>query len=500
MSAMDLTATERAGSGAAADLAGHDPARTGLLVGGAWRPAASGAELDVLDPATDAVLARVADAGAEDAVAATDAAAAAGPAWAATSPRERSGVLQRAFEAFTRRGEEVARLISAENGKSLADARSEVTYAAEFLRWYAEEAVRVPGRLGRAPGGGNRILVSHRPAGVAALVTPWNFPAAMVTRKVAPALAAGCTAVLKPAEQTPLTAMLLADLLRESGLPDGALGVVTTSDPAPVVDALLGHPAVRVLSFTGSTEVGKVLLRRAADRVLRCAMELGGNAPFLVLEGSDVEAALDGAMVAKMRGGGQACTAANRFYVHRSLAEEFAAGLTRRMGAVVVGRGADPATGCGPLVDRAAVEKAARLVDDAVDRGARLLLGGAAPDGPGCFYPPTVLADVPAGSAVLAEEVFAPVAPLVVVDDDDEAVALANDTEHGLVAYVYAGELSRALRTAERLEAGMVAVNRGLVSDPAAPFGGVKESGLGREGSQEGLLEYTETTYTAVDW
>ncbi|TNM69620.1 NAD-dependent succinate-semialdehyde dehydrogenase [Streptomyces sp. NP160] len=459
-----------------------------------------GAQLDVLDPATDQVVGSVPDLGPTDALAAADAAARAQPAWAAAAPRERSAVLTRAFALMTARAEEVAQLISLENGKALPDARAEVSYAAEFLRWYAEEGVRVPGRLGRAPGGGNRILVSHRPIGVAALVTPWNFPAAMVTRKVGPALAAGCTAVLKPAEQTPLTALLLADLLREAGLPDGALGVVTTSQAAPVVDALLGHPAVRMLSFTGSTEVGKLLLRRSADRVLRTAMELGGNAPFLVLEGSDVEAALDGAMVAKMRGGGQACTAANRFYVHRSLADAFSAGLAQRMGAVVVGRGSDPATGCGPLVDTAAVDKAARLVDDAVARGARLLLGGERLEGPGCFYPPTVLTDVPDGAAVLAEEVFAPVAPVVVVDDDEQAVALANDTEHGLVAYVYAGELGRALRVAERLEAGMVAVNRGLVSDPAAPFGGTKESGLGREGSAEGLLEYLETTYTAVDW
>ena len=474
--------------------------RTGLLVGGRWRPAASGAVLAVDDPATGEVVAVVADAGVADALEAVEAAAAAFPAWAATAPRRRSEVLRRAFELMTERSEEIALLISTENGKALPDARSEVAYAAEFFRWYAEEAVRVPGRLATAPSGAHDVLVRHEPIGVVALVTPWNFPAAMATRKLAPALAAGCTAVLKPAEQTPLTALLVADLLAEAGVPDGAVNVVTTSDPGPVVDAVLHHPAVRMLSFTGSTEVGRVLLRSAADTVLKCAMELGGNAPFLVLEGADVEAALDGAMVAKMRNGGQACTAANRFYVHRSLAEEFTAGLAARMGAVVVGRGADPATGVGPLVDRASVDKAARLVQDAVARGARLVLGGRVPDGPGCFYPPTVVADVPPGADILREEVFAPVAPVVVVDDDEEAVAAANDTPFGLVSYVYARDVGRALAVGQRLEAGMVAVNRGLVSEPAAPFGGVKQSGLGREGSTEGLLEYTEAKYLAVAW
>jgi len=474
--------------------------RTGLLIGGRWREAASGAVLAVDDPATGEVVATVADAGVKDALAAVEAAAAAGPAWAATAPRRRAEVLRRAFELMVERSEEVARLISLENGKALSDARSEVAYAAEFFRWYAEEAVRVPGTLATAPSGAHDILVRHEPIGVVALITPWNFPAAMATRKLGPALAAGCTAVLKPAEQTPLTALLVADLLAEAGVPDGVVNVVTTSTPGPVVDAVLHHPAVRMLSFTGSTEVGRVLLRSAADTVLKCAMELGGNAPFLVLEGADVEAAVEGAMVAKMRNGGQACTAANRFYVHRSLAEEFVAGLSARMAAVVVGRGSDPATGCGPLVDRASVAKATRLVDDAVARGARVLVGGEVPDGPGCFYPPTVVVDVPPGASILAEEVFAPVAPVVVVDDDEEAVAAANDTPFGLVSYVFAGDVGRALRVGQRLEAGMVAVNRGLVSEPAAPFGGVKQSGLGREGSQEGLLEYTEAKYLAVAW
>jgi succinate-semialdehyde dehydrogenase/glutarate-semialdehyde dehydrogenase len=340
--------------------------------------------------------------------------------------------------------------------------------------------------------------VRHEPIGVAVLITPWNFPAAMATRKLGPALAAGCTTVLKPAAETPLTALAVADLLAEAGVPAGVVNVVTTTDPGPVVDAMLHHPAVRMVSFTGSTEVGKVLQRAAADQVLRCALELGGNAPFLVLEDADVDAALDGAMVAKLRNGGQACTAANRFYVHRSVHDAFVRGLAERMGAVRVGDGKDPATECGPLVNQASVDKVVRLVDDAVGRGARALVGGEA--GPGYFYPPTVLVDVPADADMLREEVFGPVAPVVVVDSDEEAVAAANDTEYGLVSYVYSADLARALKVANRLEAGMVAVNRGLVSDPAAPFGGVKQSGLGREGSQEGLLEYTETKYVAVAW
>lgn len=471
--------------------------RTGILVGGRWRPAASGATLDVDDPATGEVVATVADASPDDALAAVEAAADALPGWAATSPRERSEVLRRTFELMTARAEELALLIATENGKALADARAEVAYAAEFFRWFAEEAVRIPDRLATAPSGANRILVRHRPIGVAALVTPWNFPAAMATRKLAPALAAGCTVVLKPARQTPLTALLVADLLREAGAPDGVVNVVTTASSGPVIDAVLHHPAVRMLSFTGSTAVGKELLKAAADQVLVCGMELGGNAPFLVLADADVDAALDGAMVAKMRNGGQACTAANRFLVHRSVAEAFTAGLAERMGVLRVGDGKDEATQCGPLIDDKAVEKVTELVADAVGRGARVLCGGE--PGEGRFYPPTVLADVPADAAMLREEVFGPVAPVVVVDSDDEAVRLANDTEYGLVSYVY-GSLPSALAAAERLEAGMVAVNRGIVSDPAAPFGGVKQSGLGREGASEGIEEFCEKTYVAVDW
>ena len=473
---------------------------TELLVAGAWRPAASGRRLDVSNPATDAVLASVADADPGDAVAAVDAAAAAAADWASTAPRFRADLLMRAFDLMHLRSEDLARLICLENGKSLPDARSEVTYAAEFFRWYAEEGVRLRGQVGRAPSGANRLLVTHQPVGVSVLVTPWNFPAAMATRKIAPALAAGCTTVLKPAAETPLTALAVAALLEEAGLPPGVLNVVTTSDPGPVVEAMLTHRSTRMLSFTGSTEVGRVLLRTAADNVLKCGMELGGNAPFVVLADADVEAALDGAMVAKMRNGGQACTAANRFFVQDAVHDEFVEGLVARMAEVKVGPGTDESTQCGPLVNAAAVRKVDLLVRDAIDRGARALLGGRPVDGPGCFYPPTVLVDVPLDARVLHEEVFGPVAPVVRFERVDEALAMVNDTEFGLVSYLYTSDLARGLGLAERIESGMVGLNRGLVSDPAAPFGGTKQSGLGREGSTEGLLEFMETQYVATSW
>ena len=473
---------------------------TGLLVGGTWRDATGGRRLDVLDPADGSLLATVADADTDDATAAIDAAAAAAEEWAATSPRHRADLLMRAFDLMRERSEELALLIALENGKSLPDARGEVAYAAEFFRWYAEEGVRLRGQVGVSPSGANRLLVSYQPVGVSVLVTPWNFPAAMATRKIAPALAAGCTAVLKPAAETPLTALAVAALLQEVGLPDGVLNVVTTSRPGPVVGAMLADRRTRMLSFTGSTEVGRVLLRTAADQVLKCAMELGGNAPFLVLDDADVEAALEGAMVAKMRNGGQACTAANRFFVHDAVHDDFVSGLVERMGAIRVGPGSDPATQCGPLVNEQAVAKVDELVRDAVDRGARVLLGGSPVDGPGCFYPPTVLVDVPADARVLHEEVFGPVAPVVRFDSEEEVVARANDTDLGLVSYLYTGDTGRGLRLAERLESGMVGLNRGLVSDPAAPFGGTKQSGLGREGSTEGLLEFMEAQYVATSW
>ena len=473
---------------------------TDLFVAGTWRPAIAGRRLEVADPATGSVLATVADADTDDATAAVDAAAAAAADWAATSPRSRADLLMRAFHLMQERSEELALLISLENGKSLADARGEVAYAAEFFRWYAEEGVRLRGQVGHAPSGANRLMVTYQPVGVSVLVTPWNFPAAMATRKIAPALAAGCTTVLKPAAETPLTALAVAALLEEVGLPAGVLNVVTTSRPGPVVETMLTDRRTRMVSFTGSTEVGRVLLRTAADHVLKCAMELGGNAPFVVLADADVDAALDGAMVAKMRNGGQACTAANRFYVHDSVHDAFVEGLIARMAAIRVGPGTDEATQCGPLINDHAVRKVDLLVRDAVRRGARAMIGGRAPDGPGSFYPPTVLVDVPLDAQVLHEEVFGPVAPVVRFDREEDLLPLVNDTDLGLVSYLYTRDLARGLHLAERLESGMVGLNRGLVSDPAAPFGGTKQSGLGREGSTEGLLEFMEAQYVATSW
>ena len=471
-----------------------------LFLDGAWRPAASGKRIEVLDPATEAVIGTVADASAAEAAAAVDAADRASAAWAATAPRKRSEILMRAFARMHDRADELALLISRENGKALGDARGEVAYAAEFFRWYAEEAVRIPGELATAPGGANRMLVIHQPVGISLLVTPWNFPAAMATRKIGPALAAGCTCILKPATATPFTAYAIAEILAEAGVPAGVVNVLTTSRSGALVDAILADPRVRKLSFTGSTEVGRTLLHRAADRVLNVSMELGGNAPFLVFDDADLDAAVEGAMVAKMRNGGEACTAANRFYVHRTVYDAFAQKLAARMAALKMGPGSDAANALGPLVDAAGRDKVSALVDDAVKRGARVLTGGAPQPGKGFFYPPTVLVDVPADARTMREEIFGPVAPLVAFDTDDEAIALANGTEFGLVAYVFTRDLARGLKLCERVEAGMVALNRGLVSDPAAPFGGVKESGLGREGSRHGMMEYLEVKYIATSW
>jgi succinate-semialdehyde dehydrogenase/glutarate-semialdehyde dehydrogenase len=473
---------------------------TDLFIGGAWRAGRGQAPIEVIDPSTERVLASVADASVEDALEAVSAAHAAAAGWAATSPRQRSELLRKCYELMVARVDGFATLIALENGKALSDARSEALYAAEFFRWFAEEAVRICGEFGTAPGGDKRILVQHQPIGVAVLVTPWNFPAAMATRKIAPALAAGCTCVLKPAGETPLTAYAMAALMAEAGIPAGVVNVITTRQSGKVVSAMLHDPRVRKLSFTGSTEVGRLLLREAADTVISCAMELGGNAPFIVFDDADIEAALDGAMIAKMRNGGEACTAANRFYVQRGAHEKFSAGLARRMSALVVGPGVEASTGCGPMINRAAVVRIAGLVQQATDAGARVLAGGNAPRREGYFYEPTVLVDVPADARVLREEIFGPVAPVVAFDTEEEAIALANDTEYGLVAYVYSGDVKRALRVTDRLEAGMVGVNRGLVSDPAAPFGGVKQSGLGREGAHHGLMEFLEPKYVAVQW
>jgi succinate-semialdehyde dehydrogenase / glutarate-semialdehyde dehydrogenase len=471
-----------------------------LFIGGRSVPASDGGRFDVIDPATGDVLQTVANGTVEDAIAAVDAAASAAPAWAATAPRQRGEILRRAYQLMTERADELARLISQENGKALPDALGEVLYAAEFFRWYSEEAVRIPGTLATAPSGTNKILVQYRPAGVCVLVTPWNFPAAMATRKIGPALAAGCTMVLKPASDTPLTALALAGLLAEAGVPDGVVNVLPARRSGAVVSAMLHDDRVRKLSFTGSTEVGRVLLREAADRVLNVSMELGGNAPFLVFADADLDAAVEGAMIAKMRNAGEACTAANRIYAQAPVAEEFARRLADRMSALTLGPGTADGVQVGPLVNREAVDKVDELVRDAVARGATVVTGGGRPDRDGCFYQPTVLTEVPPGAELLREEIFGPVAPVVSFDTEDEAIRLANDTEYGLVAYLYTGDLARGLRVSERLEAGMVGLNRGLVSDPAAPFGGVKQSGIGREGGREGILDYLEATYVAVSW
>jgi succinate-semialdehyde dehydrogenase/glutarate-semialdehyde dehydrogenase len=472
---------------------------TGLLIGGQWSSGRAGT-LPVVNPATEDVLAEVADASPEDALEAVGAAAEALPRWSATPPRERAECLRRAFELMTERSEQLARLMVLENGKALRDARGEVRYAAEFFRWYAEEAVRIDGSLTIAPSGANRIMVLRQPVGVSYLITPWNFPAAMATRKIGPALAAGCTVVLKPAKETPLTALALAELLAEAGVPDGVVNVVPTNKPGPLTQAVLADPRVRKLSFTGSTEVGRVLLKQAADYVLNCSMELGGNAPFLVFEDADIDAAVEGAFIAKMRNGGEACTAANRFYVHESVAVTFAAKLAAKLSALRVGPGLEDGVDLGPLVNADTLSKVSSLVDSARQDGAEVLTGGRAPDRAGYFYEPTVLDSVPVDAAILSEEIFGPVAPIVRFGDQDEAIELANGTDYGLVSYLYSSDLRRALQVAEALEAGMVGINRGVVSDPAAPFGGVKQSGLGREGGHDGLLEYTETKYIAVDW
>jgi succinate-semialdehyde dehydrogenase / glutarate-semialdehyde dehydrogenase len=474
-------------------------APTGLLIGGQWSPGRAG-RMPVMNPATEDPITEVADASPEDALEAVAVAAEALPRWAARPPRERAECLRRGYELMMQRSEQLARLMVLENGKALRDARGEIAYAAEFFRWYAEEAVRIDGSLSIAPSGANRIMVIRQPVGVSYLITPWNFPAAMATRKIGPALAAGCTVLLKPAKETPLTALAVAEVLTEAGVPDGVVNVLPTTKPGPLTEAVLGDPRVRKLSFTGSTEVGRVLLKQAADYVTNCSMELGGNAPFLVFEDADVDAAVEGAFLAKMRNGGEACTAANRFYVHERVADEFGAKLSARLAALRVGPGLEDGVDLGPLVNADTRDKVASLVASAKGAGATVLTGGDAPDRVGYFYSPTVLDSVPPGAGILATEIFGPVAPIVRFSADEEAIALANATEYGLVSYLYSTNLRRCLRVAEALEAGMIGVNRGVVSDPAAPFGGVKQSGLGREGAHEGLLEFTETKYIAVDW
>ena len=473
---------------------------TDLYLGGKAVQASDGGRFPVLNPATGSVITAVADGTVEDAIAAVDAADEAASEWAGTAPRERAEILRRAFELMTEQAEDLARLITLENGKAIADARGEVAYAAEFYRWYSEEAVRASGEVMTAPSGANRILVLQQPVGICVLVTPWNFPAAMATRKIGPALAAGCTMVLKPASDTPLTALAMVRILEAAGVPPGVVNVLPARRSGAVVSAMLHDPRVRKLSFTGSTEVGRVLLSEAADQVVNCSMELGGNAPFIVFADADLDAALDGAMVAKMRNAGEACTAANRFYVEALVAEEFGRRLAERMSVMTVGPGLDEDNQVGPLVNDDTVSKVDELVRDAVGGGAEAVVGARRPDREGYFYQPTVLLSVAPDAPILTEEIFGPVAPIVTFDEEAEAIRLANATEYGLVSYVFTGDLARGLRVSEALESGMVGLNRGLVSDPAAPFGGTKQSGVGREGGHHGLLDYLEPKYIAVEW
>jgi succinate-semialdehyde dehydrogenase/glutarate-semialdehyde dehydrogenase len=471
----------------------------GLLIDGAFVPATGGATLTVSDPATGQPLLSIADATPEDGMRALDSVAAAAPGWAATPLRARAEILRSAFEAVIARKEEFARLISAEMGKPVAEARAEVEYGAEFLRWYSEEASRPAGEYRRSPDGGSRLLVSRRPVGPCLLITPWNFPLAMATRKVGAALAAGCTAILKPAELTPLTSLLFAQVLLEAGLPGGVLNVITTSTASAVCGPLMADGRIRKVSFTGSTAVGRTLISQCGDKIVRPSMELGGNAPFIVHADADVPRAVDGAMIAKMRNMGEACTAANRFLVHEDVAEEFGRLLAERMAGQTVGHGLDPETTVGPVINEAAVASLSSLVADAVDRGASVPTGGTPLDRPGTFFAPTVITGVPADARVFREEIFGPVAPITTYVDIDQAIALANDTEYGLAAYFYSADVELGLRVAERLDFGMVALNRALLSNAAAPFGGIKQSGLGREGGREGINDYLDLQYVAVD-
>lgn len=471
-----------------------------LWIGGQFRSGSAGAKIAVFDPSDGTPIGYVADACIEDAILAVDSCDNAASQWAAKAPRQRAEILRRCFDIMTARADEFAHLISRENGKALRDAKGEVAYAAEFFRWFSEEAVRIKGNISMAPSGANRIIVDHQPIGISVLITPWNFPAAMATRKLAPALAAGCTCILKPATETPLTAYALAQLLADAGVPDGVVNVITTSKAGPVVGAMLHDPRVRKLSFTGSTPVGRSLLREAADQVISCSMELGGNAPFIVFDDADIEVALNGAMIAKMRNAGEACTAANRFYVHTDVLDAFSEGLAKRMAALKIGPGTDVETECGPMINTDAVARIDGLVLDAVDKGATVLTGGKVHESKGCFYLPTVLADVPPDARLLHEEIFGPIAPIVAFDNEDEVVAMANNTEFGLISYVFTSDLARGLRMSEKLESGMIGLNRGLVSDPASPFGGTKQSGLGREGADHGIKEFLEAKYIATQW
>jgi len=469
---------------------------TGLWIGGEERAATS--TFDVLNPATDQVITTVGDATAADGIAALDAAAAVEGDWAATPARERGEILRSVFETISAHTEDIATLMTLEMGKVLVESRGEVKYGAEFFRWFAEEAVRIDGRYTHAPAGTGRILVTKSPVGQCYAITPWNFPLAMGTRKIGPAVAAGCTMIVKPAQETPLTMLLLAKLMDDAGLPKGVLSVLPTSKPGDLTTAMIEDGRLRKLTFTGSTGVGKALVRQSSDKLLRTSMELGGNAPFIVFDDADVDAAVEGAILAKMRNGGEACTAANRFHVANSVRAEFTEKLVKRMGEFTLGNGLDDGSTLGPLINAKQVGTVEDLVSDAVARGATVAVGGVAPDGAGHFYPATVLADVPADARILKEEVFGPVAPITGFDSEEEGIKAANDTEYGLASYIYTQSLDRALRVAESIESGMVGVNRGVISDAAAPFGGIKESGFGREGGVEGIEEYLDTKYIAL--
>ena len=469
-----------------------------LFIGGEWRDASGGATLAVEDPATGESLVDVADATPDDAVAALDACVAAQAEWAAHPPRERGEILRRAFERITARADELALVMTLEMGKPIAESKAEITYAAEFFRWFAEEAVRIEGRYATAPNGQGRLITMRQPVGPCYAITPWNFPMAMGTRKIGPAVAAGCAMVIKPAQQTPLSMLALAQILAEAGLPAGALNVITSSSSSGVSAPIIGDPRLRKLTFTGSTEVGRKLVEQSAQGLLRTSMELGGNAPFLVFADADVDAAVEGAVIAKMRNMGEACTAANRFHVADRVAGEFAEKLAARIGSMKVGRGTEDGVQVGPLIDASQRDKVSELVRDAIGKGARAVVGGHARDGAGYFFDPTVLAGVSPDADLLREEIFGPVAPVIGFDDEEAAIAAANDTEYGLVAYVYTSDIKRAFRVCEGLETGMVGLNQGMVSNPAAPFGGVKASGFGREGGHEGIEEYVETKYVAM--
>ena len=470
-----------------------------LFIGGQWVESEDGTVIDVVDPAIEEVIARVASATTDDATRAVDAAYEAGAGWAATAPRERAEILRDAFELLVEKKDELAVIISREEGKTRAEALGEMDYATEFFRWYAEEAPRIMGHFGRGPAGNNNILVDHVPVGVSLLITPWNFPAAMATRKIAPALAAGCTVILKPASATPLTALRIAELLKEAGVPDGVVNVLPSRQSGAIANCILEDERVRLVSLTGSTEVGRILMTKAAERVVISSMELGGNAPFVVLDDADMDVAVAAAMVAKMRNAGESCIGANRFHVHRSIKDEFSERFAAEMANLKIGPGLEDGVDLGPLVDANTRDKVETLVNEAVAEGATVLTGGKRPDGPGYFYEPTVLGDVDPGASILQTEIFGPVAPIVAFDDEEEAIAQANNTVYGLAAYV-AGSTGRALKVAQQIDAGMIGINRGFISDPAAPFGGMKQSGIGREGSQDGIEEFLEKKYIAVEW